>query len=109
MESTIIISTRQVHRAKGFYMLREFVGNNPGHRLTLNLGLIVDALDGKKTFPQTLGLNHIVLKLGAETFTVASDFGINAVEGGKIGEEKQHAQCIINISQRCHEGRIPTH
>jgi hypothetical protein len=109
MESIIISTTRRVDKAKGFYMLGEFVGNNPGHSLALNLSLIVDALNGKKAFPQTLGLNHIVLKLGAETFTVARDFGIDAVEGGKIGEEKQHAQRIIKILQRRLESRIPTH
>jgi hypothetical protein len=90
-------------------MLGEFIGNNPGGSLALNLSLVEDALDGKKTFPQTLGLNHIMLKLCAETFAVASDFGIYAVEGGKIGEEKQHAQCVVKILQRHLKGRIPTH
>lgn len=90
-------------------MLGELIGNNPGHSLALNLGLVVDALDRKKTFAQALGLNHIMLKLGAETFAVANDFRIDAVKGGKIGEEEQDAQRIVKVLQGGLKGRIPTH
>jgi hypothetical protein len=86
---SIIVRTRLTkHRGKGVYMLGEFIGNNPGDHLTLNLSLVINPFDRKKTFPQTLGLYHIMLKLGAEAFTIAGDSGIDAVEGGKIGEEK---------------------
>ena len=87
----------------------ELVGYQPSDRLVENLRLIVHALDREENFPECMGVHDVQLPFRREPGTVLSagrgDLGVDR----KGGEEKDHAEGVVDISKSVDEGGVAGH
>ena len=88
--------------------MAELIRSQPSDRLALNLGLVVDALDGQKDFAHRSSCDDVILEFGDEALAFFDKFLLDAVRHGEGRKEKQVTQAIVQITQRVGKRRIST-
>ena len=69
--------------------------------------LEIYTFDTQEYLSQAMRSHHIQLPFCAETRTVCCDFRGNSLLRWDVGKEEQSRQCVIQITQRVDECRIP--
>lgn len=102
------------------HLCAELIGSEPGDRLSGNLGLVVDSLDGNKHLPESTSLNDVVLKLCCKLLALVHLIGLRTVRtatqsestymdmlcGWKHCKHEDKAERVVEVSNSVNESGI---
>ncbi|KAH3687010.1 hypothetical protein WICPIJ_002004 [Wickerhamomyces pijperi] len=90
----------------GWDVLRILERNQPSHLDTLDVGLVVGPLDGDKHLSQGSLSSNIRQPFVTNGIGVLGDFGGDVVCGWHDGEQEQHVQGVVNVSESVQKGWV---
>jgi hypothetical protein len=89
------------------YVLSKLVWDEPSHQLIHHLGLVVDTFDREEGLSQRPCAHDVELPLGRQPRAVFDESRRNTAVGRKRGEEEDHTESIVDITDSINEGWIP--